>query len=104
MKKIIIAVFATLMMVGCATKQYPQTPNVSTSEEQQYTCEQIKLELIRADSIRSEINKTSEFDARSVFSFLGDFGLGNVIAETNAREKLENRYSQLKVLELNKCS
>ncbi|MCX8588951.1 MULTISPECIES: hypothetical protein [unclassified Gilliamella] len=46
------------------------------------SCREIALEQAKANGFMDFIEKESEFDGRSVLSFLGGFGVGNVIDKT----------------------
>lgn len=66
-------------------------------------CHDIKKEIAITRSIEQEIEKTGEFDGKTVLGFLGDFGIGNGIAKGDAREKVSARLGQLMRLQENNC-
>ena len=66
-------------------------------------CRDIKKEIAITRSIEQEIEKTGEFDGKTVLGFLGDFGIGNGIAKGDAREKVSARLGQLMRLQENNC-
>ncbi|MDO2948998.1 hypothetical protein [Aeromonas simiae] len=92
-----------LLLSACATKQYPQAPLVSAEESAAFDCQSIKVEIAKTRSIQSEIDRTGEFDGKTVLGVLGDFGIGNGIAKSEARQKASNRLTQLQALETAKC-
>lgn len=91
------------MLVSCATKQYPQSPELTADEKNILSCEDVKKEIIKQESVISEINRTGNFDGRTVLGFLGDFGIGNGIAKSDAYEKAEKRMEALKEQRNQKC-
>lgn len=102
--KIIGMALITLALAGCATKQYPQAPMVTGEESTVMDCKAINIEIAKTNSIKQEIDRTGEFDARTVFGFLGDFGIGNGIAKSGAYEKVNARLQQLEALRAAKCA
>lgn len=48
------------------------------------TCREIALEHAKVKGFIKHVEKESQFDGRSVLSFLGDFGVGNVIEKGEA--------------------
>lgn len=66
-------------------------------------CHDIKTEIAKTRSIEQEIEKTGEFDGKTILGFLGDFGIGNGIAKGDAREKVSARLGQLMRLQENNC-
>ncbi|MEH0885406.1 hypothetical protein [Enterobacter sp. UNJFSC 003] len=101
--KVISATVLALSLAGCATKQYPQAPNVTGAESTAMDCKALDLEIARTKSVQQEIEQTGEFDGRTVLGFLGDFGIGNGMAKGEARKKAENRLNQLDSLKAAKC-
>ncbi|EHG5339362.1 hypothetical protein J5N09_002645 [Salmonella enterica subsp. enterica serovar Javiana] len=96
---------AALVMVttGCATKQYPQAAVLTGEEARVFDCNAVNQEIAKARAIQNEINVTNQFDGRSVLAFLGDFGIGNAIASSDAQTKVTNRLNQLESLKVEKC-
>ena len=88
---------------GCATKQYPQAPSVTSEESAALDCAAIKQEIAKTHSIQNEIETTGQFDGRTVLGALGDFGIGNGIAKDDARAKATVRLSQLTALQEKNC-
>ncbi|ELP3923318.1 hypothetical protein QUQ16_004358 [Escherichia coli] len=103
MKKIGL-VFIAVLLAGCATKQYPQAPAVTAAESAAFECRDINVELVKAQSLRKEIDTTGQFDGRTVLGFLGDFGIGNGMAKEDAYKKVNARIEQLEALKASKCS
>lgn len=98
----VVFVISVTMLVGCATKQYPIATEVSPAEAQAMSCQDIELELIRADQTRSQIADNAQIDGRSVLGFLGDFGIGNAIAKSEADEAIETRVRGLRAAQASK--
>ena len=87
----IIAIAIPLLFSACATKRYPIATPMSAREASLMTCKDLSLELVRAEEIENKINDTGEFDGKTVLGFLGDFGVGNAMAKSEAREALNKR-------------
>jgi hypothetical protein len=104
MKKIILGMMAVFLVSGCATKQYPQAPAVTGEESSALDCQAIKQEIAKTHSIQKEIDTTGDFDGRTVLGFLGDFGIGNGMAKSEARKKAQARLTQLQSIEAVKCN
>ncbi|HFG7647182.1 TPA: hypothetical protein ACGIMR_000543 [Salmonella enterica subsp. enterica serovar Javiana] len=102
-KNIAIATIAAVMITGCATKQYPQAPVVTSEEARVFDCNGVNQELAKVRGIQNEIVATSQFDGRSILAFLGDFGIGNAIAHNEANKKANARLQQLEALKAEKC-
>ncbi len=64
------------------------------------TCREIDMERAKVDGYLVQIEKESDFDGRSVLSFLGDFGIGNTMEKSAAKKAAQNRLSQLQSLSL----
>lgn len=102
MKKVLVLAIAFLI-AGCATKQYPQSPELSADEKSVLSCEDVKKEIIKQESVIAEINRTGGFDGKTVLGALGDFGIGNGMAKSSAFDKANKRMEQLKELRNQKC-
>ena len=102
MKKVLLLAIPFLL-AGCATKQYPQSPELSADEKNILSCEDVRKEVVKQESVISEINRTGNFDGRTVLGFMGDFGIGNGMAKSKAYEKAEQRMESLKELRNPKC-
>ncbi|MBO1111847.1 hypothetical protein [Bordetella petrii] len=105
MRKLILFTAILMVLGGCATKNYGRQGEVTDFEKQTLTCREIELEQAKVHGYLAHIEKESEFDARSVLSFLGDFGMGNVMEKNAALEAANTRLSQLQTLSVQKgCS
>lgn len=85
----------TLMVSGCATKNYGRQGEVTSYERSTLTCREIDIETAKVHGFLAHVNTESEFDGRSVLSFLGDFGVGNVMEKSSAMESATKRLAQL---------
>ncbi|MFG3398647.1 hypothetical protein ACQKEK_02575 [Pseudomonas sp. NPDC077408] len=83
---------AVAVVSGCATKHYGREPVVTAGETARLDCNAVAIEIAQTHGFIEQVNKESQFDGRSVLSFLGDFGIGNVMekeaAMSSARERL----------------
>ncbi|KHE06420.1 hypothetical protein [Citrobacter braakii] len=104
MKKILVVSVAIGLLVGCATKQYPQAPAVTGEESAALDCTGIKQEIAKTHSVQNEIESTGQFDGRTVLGVLGDFGIGNGMAKSEARKKAQARLQQLESLKAVRCA
>jgi hypothetical protein len=95
-------ILAAVFIAGCATKQYPIEAQVAPAEAAMYTCHDIALELVKADQVEQQINATGSTDVKSVMGFLGDFGIGNSMAKSHARDALATRRAELHDAQLQK--
>jgi hypothetical protein len=92
MKKILLATAVIAMAVsGCATKRYPIATNMGTAERSMMSCHDLDLELVRAEETRLQISNTAKTDWRSVAGFLGDYGIGNAMAKSDAEKAINAR-------------
>ena len=66
MKKIAVIIPFVLLLSACATKQYPQAAAVSGEESALMNCHDIKTEIAKTRSIQQEIEKTGQFDGKTV--------------------------------------
>jgi len=103
MKKI-TTILAAIILSGCATKQYPQAPAVTQEESSAMDCNAIKIEIAKTHSMQQEIETTGEFDGRTILGALGDFGIGNGMAKSEARKKVRSRLIQLETMKEIKCN
>lgn len=87
-----LAVSAT---VGCSTKNYGRQPELTSFEKQTLTCREIDLEQAKVQGFLAHVREESEFDGRSVLSFLGDFGIGNLMEKDSAVDSANQRMAQL---------
>lgn len=100
----ILLIVCVLIISGCATKQYPVASPLSLDEANTLDCKRVEQDIARVKSIQQEIERTGEFDGRTVLGALGDFGIGNGMAKSDARKKAQDRLNQLEVLKVSKCS
>lgn len=101
--KMMLAIsIVTTFVVGCATKQYPITTKLSPAEASLMTCQDLELELLRAEQVERKINATGEFDGKTVLGFLGDFGIGNAMAKSEAQAALSERRKTIREAQVRK--
>lgn len=89
---------ALVSAVGCATKNYGRQGELTEFERRNLTCREIVLDQAKVQGYLSSIEKESEFDGRSVLSFLGDLGIGNVMEKNAAVRAASIRNAQLQDL------
>ena len=54
-------------------------------------CRELAIEEERIETTRTQITQTAETDWRSVAGFLGDYGIGNAMARSEADSALQQR-------------
>ena len=94
--------FLALLLSGCATKNYGRQGEITEYEKQTMTCREVALEQAKVTGFLDHVEKESQFDGRSVLSFLGDFGIGNMMEKDNAIKSANARLKQLNELSLQK--
>lgn len=94
--RLAVLVVAVIALTGCATKNYGRQGELTDYERQTMTCREIALEEAKVMGFLDHVDKESEFDGRSVLSFLGDFGIGNLMEKDNAIKSANTRLRQLK--------
>lgn len=97
MKTVAVGV-AVVMLAGCATKHYGRMGELTSTERMRMNCRELSLELARVDGFIQRVEKESEFNLRSVASFLGDFGIGNVVEKKSALKSARERRRALEDL------
>jgi len=97
-RSILVIGLCLLAAQGCATKNYGRLGAVTDFERQTMTCREIQFEQAKVSGFNQAVEKESEFSGRSVLSFLGDFGIGNVIEKNAALDSADSRAYQLRML------
>lgn len=97
MKRTIVlgVALAALSLTGCATKQFAQAGEVTDTERTMLSCREIDVEMAKTQGIQQTINKQAEFSGLDVLAFLGDWGIGNAIAEHKAQASATKRMADL---------
>ena len=103
MLKSVCLLTASLLLSGCALKQYPSSPPVSNVQATTLDCTGIESQIASQQQTQAKINKTGEFDGLTLLGFIGDFGIGNGVAKSLAQKHADQRMTQLKALEQTKC-
>ena len=91
-----------LVAGGCATKRYGRMQSVSGVEKQQYTCQDIDIELAKVVEFRKQVAEGSEINVASVGAFLADFGIGNAMEKNAAEKTAAAREAELMALKAEK--
>jgi hypothetical protein len=101
-KLTLLIAFAAIALNACATKRYPIATPISPAEASLMTCENFELELLRTDQVERQINETGEFDGKTILGFLGDFGIGNGMAKSEAQTAIEVRRNTIREAQVTK--
>ena len=91
MNRLVLAAGTLVLLTACATKRYPIATQFSAAEADLLDCRELNLELAKAEETRTKIAETSGTDWRSAAGFLGDFGIGNAMAKSEADKALADR-------------
>lgn len=95
-KRTLIIAIAAIAVAGCATKRYPIATTLSPAEAELMTCDGLELEILKAEQVEHQINETGEFDSKTALGILGDFGIGNGMAKSEARTALSARVGTIR--------
>jgi hypothetical protein len=85
----------SLVLLACSTKNYGRQSDLTEYEAKTMSCRELDLEQAKAQGFIQHVNQESEFDGRSVLSFLGDFGMGNLMEKDSALKSATNRMNEL---------
>ena len=96
MKRGTLLLIAAVALTGCATKRYPMATPLGASERAAMSCHDLALEISRGEEVRRQIADTAQVDWRSAAGFLGDWGIGNAMAKSEADKAVETRMAQLR--------
>lgn len=88
---------AASLLCSCATKNYGRQGTLTDFERQTMNCREIEIEQAKMQGFISRVDKESQFDSRSVLSFLGDFGIGNLMEKDSALKSANERTAQLRI-------
>lgn len=94
-KAMALGLAAVAAIAGCSTKNYGRQPELTSFERSTMTCREIDLEEAKVHGFLSHVRQEAEFDGRSVLSFLGDFGIGNLMERDAAVDSANKRLAQL---------
>ena len=99
----VIAISVVLSLAACATQRYGRLTPVSPGEQANLTCDQIALEIEKAEFFLADIRRQrGQTTGAHVLGALGDFGIGNVMEGDAAEKSGMDRLVQLKALERDK--
>lgn len=103
MKNLIAVAVLAVLASGCATKMYGRQGEVTDVERTTMTCREIDLEIAKVHGYIERVERESRFDFKSVLSFLGDAGVGNVLEKRAAINSARDRLEQLNKAKTEKC-
>ncbi|NPT54902.1 hypothetical protein [Paraburkholderia elongata] len=84
-----------VLLSGCATKHYGREGELTQYEKSTMNCREIALESAKVDGFVRHVDDESQFNGRSILSFLGDFGIGNVLEKDAALDSAQTRQTEL---------
>lgn len=94
-RALVFTALAVVAVAGCSTKNYGRQPELTSFERQSMTCREIDLEEAKVHGFLAHVRDEAQFDGRSVLSFLGDFGIGNLMERDAAVDSANKRLAQL---------
>lgn len=102
MKRKLMLVLCLGALSACATKHYGREGQLTDYEKSTMSCREIDLERAKVNGFIGQVHQESKFDGRSVLSFLGDFGIGNVMEKDAALKSANERRQALDDLRASK--
>lgn len=91
-----IGVVALLGMTACNTKYYPMVSPEPEASSAMLSCDQLQVEVLRVEEARHQVLKTASWDWRSIAGFVGNLGIGNAMAKSEAELALSERLHTLR--------
>jgi len=95
----IILLSAALFISACATQHYGRLQPVTVGEERNMTCQEIKLEISRAQAFlyqtKQHNDKLTTEDFTGIFASLG---IGNILEYQEAMDLAKTRLHELQVI------
>ncbi|NMX84707.1 hypothetical protein HBO11_03950 [Pseudomonas sp. WS 5010] len=95
MKRTTVILFIVVLVSGCATKHYGRQQPLTSAQQVKLSCQDIDIKTAKIDTYLDEVEKESNFDGRSVLSFMVDLGIGNTLEKHSAIEAAQSRRAQL---------
>lgn len=95
-------ILTVLPMAGCATKRYPMAVTLSPEEVALMDCKDLHLEEARIAQTQAQIDDIAGTDWRSIAGFLGDYGIGNAMAKSEAEKALRERAQAVRLTTVQK--
>ena len=97
---IMCLVCVALLLGGCATKHYGRLAPLTVYEKSNFSCREIDIEIAKVQGFIDQVENESRFNEKSVLSFLGDFGIGNVMEKDAALDSARARLKDLQDLKV----
>lgn len=101
--KLLFVLLLGTLATGCATKHYGRQGELTEHETSALECREVDLEIAKVSGFIARVERESEFSVASVFSFFGDFGIGNLMEKSAALRSAEDRLRQLQTIRSDKC-
>jgi len=86
-----------LALTACATQSYTTVASFSELEARNYDCGQLTREFVETRLIQKEISKTGGINLNTLRALPVDYGLGNLLARSDAREAAGERLEQIRL-------
>lgn len=91
-----------IALTACSTKRYPMEAQLSEQEIAFMDCRDLHREYLRGQNLRLQVADTARTDWRSVAGFMGDWGIGNYMARSEAESALEHRMTSIRLAQQEK--
>ena len=91
-----VGMLALASLSACNTKHYPMVSPEPEASSALLTCNQLQVEVLRVEEVRHQVLTTATWDWRSIAGFVGDFGIGNAMAKSEADRALSERLQTLR--------
>ena len=93
--RLIVIAGLSVVLVGCATKSYPEIPTLSDFEKENMSCADLAEEMRKSSEYERQIIAESNPDINTYTGVLLDFGIRNAMALDDARQGLRERRKDL---------
>lgn len=88
---------AGLALTACATQSYTTVSSFSELEARNYDCGQLTREYVETRLVQKEINKSGGLNLNTLRALPVDYGIGNLLARSDAKEAAVERLEQIRL-------
>lgn len=91
------ALAAGLALTACATQSYTNVSSFSALEAANYDCSALTREYVQTRLVQKEINGSSAISLKTLRSLPVDYGIGNILARSDAKASAGERLGQIRL-------
>lgn len=91
------ALVSGLALTACATQSYTNVSSFSTLEAANYDCSALTREYVQTRLVQKEINGSSAVSLKTLRSLPVDYGIGNILARSDAKASAGERLDQIRL-------